>query len=480
MGSPLSLRAATTAAVTLLLGGCASLAPPFVAPAAPLAASYPEADGAGLTASSTGWQDYFSDPHLRQLIGQALEHNHDLRLAVLRVDEARAALGIERAASLPTVGVGADASRSRVPADLNLSGQPVVAGQYQAGLGISAWELDFWGRLRSSQDAAQASLQASQAARRAVALTLVAQVADGYLLLREVDERVALAGRTLATRQQAQRIFLRRYQVGAISKLELMQVETLLTQAQSLLAQLEQLRAARGHALAQLCGLPDGSALAALDGLRAGPFDDAAVLQPLAAGLPSALLSSRPDLLAAEQQLRAAHARIGVARAAFFPSITLTASAGTASAELDGLFAAGSGAWTLAPRLNLPLFDSGRNRNSLQLAEVRREAAVVSYEKSVQTAFREVADGLSARRWLGQQVAAEQQALAAQTERARLANLRYQAGAAPYLEVLDAQRDLLNTEQQLVQTRRALLSSQVYLYAALGGGTLPAAPAPSF
>lgn len=476
MGTPFSLRAAS-AATLLSLAGCASLAPPFVAPAAPLPASYAEADGPGLTASSTGWQDYFSDPRLRQLIGQALAHNHDLRLAVLRVDEARAALGIEHAASLPTVGVGADASRSRVPADLNLSGQPVVAGQYQAGLAVSAWELDFWGRVRSSQDAAQASVLASEAARRAVALALVAQVADGYLLLREVDERVALAGRTLATRQEAQRIFLRRYQVGAISKLELMQVETLLTQAQSLLAQLEQLRAARGHALVQLCGLPDWSALA---GQRAGPFDDAAVLAPLAAGLPSALLTSRPDLLAAEQQLRAAHARIGVARAAFFPSITLTASAGTASAELDGLFAAGSGAWTLAPRLNLPLFDSGRNRNSLQLAEVRREAAVVSYEKSIQTAFREVADGLSARRWLGRQVAAEQQALAAQSERARLATLRYQAGAAPYLEVLDAQRDLLNTEQQLVQTRRALLSSQVYLYAALGGGTLPAAPAPSF
>lgn len=467
----LSACARTAAlAATLALAGCASMAPPYAPPPLPVAAQYPETDPAGAHAADIAWQAYFADARLQALIAQALASNRDIRIAALRVEAARAAYGIQRAEQFPTIALGASGSRARVPGDLSVTGRPMTSAQYQTGLNVSAWELDFWGRVRSLKDSALQTLLASDEARRAVGVALVAQVANGYLSLRELDERVALARATVDSRAESLRIFTRRFEVGSISKLDLTQVETLLSQALSLSAQLEQARAVQAHALAQLVG---GPVDLTPDTRR---FDDASVLQPLHAGLPSALLTQRPDLVAAEHQLRAAQANIGAARAAFFPTISLTAAYGTASAELSGLFDSGSGAWNFAPRLVLPIFDAGRIRANMDLAEVRRDVAVANYEKSVQGAFREVADALSNRRWLALQVDIGKTTLAAQSERARLAKLRYDNGAAPYLEVLDAQRDLLTVEQQLVQTRRALLSSQVSLYAALGGGA-PAASA---
>lgn len=469
--SALPYRARMAAfAASLLLAGCASLAPPYAPPPLPVAAQYPETDPTGVQAPDVAWQAYFADPRLQALIAQALAGNRDIRIAALRVEEARAAYGIQRAEQFPTIALGASGSRARVPGDLSVTGRPMTSAQYQAGLNVSAWELDFWGRVRSLKDSALQTLLASDEARRAVGVALVAQVANGYLGLRELDERVELARATVDSRAESLRIFTRRFEVGSISKLDLTQVETLLSQALSLSAQLEQARAVQAHALAQLVG---GPVDLTPDTRR---FDDASVLQPLHAGLPSALLTQRPDLIAAEHQLRAAQANIGAARAAFFPTISLTAGYGTASAELSGLFDSGSGAWNFAPRLVLPIFDAGRIRANMDLAEVRRDVAVANYEKSVQGAFREVADALSNRRWLALQVDIGKTTLAAQSERARLAKLRYDNGAAPYLEVLDAQRDLLTVEQQLVQTRRALLASQVSLYAALGGGA-PAASA---
>ena len=464
---------ATGLAATLALAGCASMAPPYAPPPLPVAAQYPETDPAGAHAADIAWQAYFADARLQALIAQALASNRDIRIAALRVEEARAAYGIQRAEQFPTIALGASGSRARVPGDLSVTGRPMTSAQYQTGLNVSAWELDFWGRVRSLKDSALQTLLASDEARRAVGVALVAQVANGYLSLRELDERVALARATVDSRAESLRIFTRRFEVGSISKLDLTQVETLLSQALSLSAQLEQARAVQAHALAQLVG---GPVDLTPDARR---FDDASVLQPLHAGLPSALLTQRPDLVAAEHQLRAAQANIGAARAAFFPTISLTAAYGTASAELSGLFDSGSGAWNFAPRLVLPIFDAGRIRANMDLAEVRRDVAVANYEKSVQGAFREVADALSNRRWLALQVDIGKTTLAAQSERARLAKLRYDNGAAPYLEVLDAQRDLLTVEQQLVQTRRALLSSQVSLYAALGGGAPVASAAAS-
>lgn len=456
---------------SLLLGlcGCASMAPPYQAPALPVPSVYADTASPGDQVAGFGWRDYFADPALRALIDQALRNNRDLRTAVLRVREARAAYGIQRADRLPSVGLGVAGSRGRTPADLSLTGHSTVAEQYQAQLELG-WEIDFWGRLRSLNDAALESYLATEEARRAVTVSLVSQVANAYLALREVDERLALAQRTIASREESTRIFRRREQLGSTSRLDLAQVETLLAQAQSLGAQLEQARAEQANALALLVGGPIDLA-SAIAGLA-----DAAVIPELDPGLPSALLTRRPDIIAAEHQLRAANADIGAARAAFFPRISLTGALGTASGELDGLFRGGNRAWSFTPSLSLPIFDAGRNRASLDLAETRRELAVVSYERTIQTAFREVSDALTARRWMGVQVGIQQKALAAQAERARLAKLRYDNGAAAFLEVLDAQRDLLSTEQQLVQTRRLALSSRVALFAALGGGAQDAEP----
>ena len=466
-------RLAPAALAVLLVQGCVSMAPPYERPALPVAAAYSAPTEAGMNAAQIGWRDYFSDPVLQGLITDALAYNRDLRLALLRVEEARALYGIQRADQFPTLGVQAEGARSRTPGDLNLTGRPIVASQYQAGVGMATWELDFWGRVRSLKDAALENYLASDAAARAATLSLVAQVADSFLSLRELDERLTLTRETIASRGESLRIFRRRYEVGSISKLDLTQVEAMWQQARALGTDLEQARATQAHALELLVGKPLELPL------PQGGLEDASVMRDLPAGLPSDLLTQRPDIVAAEHQLQAANANIGAARAAFFPRITLTGAFGTASAELDGLFGGSSRAWNFAPSLDLPIFDGGRRSANLDLAEARRDQAVASYEQSIQSAFKDVSDALSARRWLAEQVEVLRATVDAQSERARLAKLRYDHGASPYLEVLDAQRDLLAAQQTLVQTRRALLSARVGLYAALGGGTqAPSSPAP--
>lgn len=462
---------------SVFLSGCASMAPPYARPAMPVSLNYASDDSKqsasdGTSAATIAWRDYFTDPQLQALISLALNNNRDLHTAVLRVEEARAAYGIQRAERFPTIGAQASEDRSRTPGDLNITGKPLIASQYQVGLGLSGWEIDFWGRVRSLQDAALESYLATDAARRAATIGLVAQVANSYFALREFDERIVLAQQTIASRTESLRIFTRRVEVGATSRLDLTQVQTLLTQAQALGAQLEQERAVQLHALTLLLGSPVDLPMGQ------GPIDEQKALRELRPGLPSELLIQRPDIVAAEHQLKAANANIGAARAAFFPRIALTSSLGTTSAELDGLFAAGSLAWIFSPSISLPIFDGGRRQNNLSLAETRRDLAVVNYEKSVQVAFRDVSDALSARHWLTQQVAIARTALTTQSERARLSQLRYDSGASSYLVVLDAQRDLLTAEQQLVQVRRAQLSSRVSLYAALGGGSMDFASAP--
>ena len=465
-----ALRAFTLSAAICALAGCALMAPPHETPALPVPAHFAmPAPDKGNPAATTGWRDYFTDPRLQTLITQALANNRDLRVTALRVQEAQAAYGIQRADLLPTLGAQAGMDRSRVPGDLNLTRQPLLGSQYQVGLGLASWEIDFWGRVRSLNDAALQNYLASDAARRAVTLGLIAQVAQSELALRELEERLLLAHQAIASRKESLRIFQRRVDVGSASRLNLTQVQTLLSQAEALGAQLEQARAQQANALALLVGAPVGPtpATVRLDTLQ---------MPPLRVGLPSDLLAQRPDIMAAEHQLRAAQAQIGAARAAFFPRVALTGSLGTASAELGGLFDSGSQAWTFSPTISVPLFNGGRLRNNLNLTEVRRDIAVANYEKTVQGAFRDVSDALVARQLLARQLAIAQDARAAQSERARLSQLRYDHGAAAFLEVLDAQRDLLVADQQVVQLRRALLSSQVSLYAVLGGGTLAEDP----
>ena len=455
------------------LTGCASMAPPYERPPLPVPDTY--ATGTGAAAATpfepVDWRDYFTDLRLQSLIELALANNRDLRIAVLRVEEARATYRIQRADGLPLVGGSAVGARGRVPA-LNITGQPIDLELVALGVAVNSWELDFWGRVRSLKDAALETYLATDAARRAATLGIITQVANSYLALRELDERLTLARRTVASRAESLRIFRRRVEVGATAKLELTQVEVLWQQATTLVAQLELARTTQAHDLQLLVGAPvDLSAVAQR-------LDDAAMFEELQPGLPSELLTQRPDIVATEHALKAANANIGAARAAFFPRIALTGFLGLASADLGGLFSTDSGAWIFAPSISLPIFEGGRRRAALDVAQVRREQAIAQYEQAIQAAFRDVSDALSARHWLDEQVRTLGATLGVQTERARLARLRYDSGAARYLEVLDAERDVLAVEQQLVQTRRALLASHVALYAALGGGAQPGSVAP--
>lgn len=462
-------------AAPLLLGGCLSLAPPYQRPPAPIpptladgsAANTPDDAVDTQAAAQVEWRLFFGDPRLRGLLELALADNRDLRRALSRVAEARALYGITHADRLPTIAALASETRSRTPADLSVTGRTTTSSTLQVGFSIASWELDLWGRLRDLDAAGLETWLASVDTAHAVEVALVAQVANSYLVERELDERLVVARGTLATREEASRIMQRRQQVGAASRFEATQSDTLLDQARAELAVLERMRERAHNALELLVGQPlpqENHPLAAVEAdFTAG----------IAHAIPSEVLLLRPDVRATEHRLRAAHAHIGAARAAFLPRITLNAGGGSASSALDGLFAAGSGAWTFAPTLVAPLFDYGRNRANLDLAEARRETAVADYELALQTAFREVADAFAERRWLTQQRDVQVTATATQRERARLAHLRYDNGAASYLEVLDAERERFVAEQALVQTRRSLLASMVSLYAALGGGTTP-------
>jgi outer membrane protein, multidrug efflux system len=470
-GSPLTKKYLFLVCILpLLLAGCA-LTPSYERPSPPMA---PEFNMDGLRESPAapaimqlGWRQFFGDTRLHELLALAMENNRSVRVAIQRVEEARALYGIQRADQLPTFSTGVLGSRSRVPADLSLTGNARTTSQYQATLNLNTWELDFWGRVGNLKDAALESYLATEETRRAIQINLVAQVANIYLLERELDERLATATQTLATREESYRIMRRRSEEGAASKLDATQAEVLLNQALAELAILERQREQGRNALILLVGSP-------LDP-EARPLSqiEATFVRDIAPGLPSDLLLNRPDVLAAEHRLKAAHANIGAARAAFFPRIALTGSVGSASSELEGLFDSGSHIWNFTPSLSLPIFDGGRNQANLNLAEARRHLAVADYEQTVQGAFREVADALADRRWLTRQVAVQQAILATQIERTRLANLRYQSGAASYLEVLDAERERFAAEQALVQIRRALLASAVNLYSAMGGGAAP-------
>jgi multidrug efflux system outer membrane protein len=459
-------------ALITVLVGC-SLAPSYKQPALPTATLYPGVNGAATqdapAADRLGWRNFFTDIRLQELIAQALENNRDLRIAMQRVEEARARYGIVRAEQFPSISADAVGERSRVPGDLSLTGQAMTSEQYQATLNLSAWELDFWGRVRNLSAAALESYLATDEASRAVAISLVAEVANTYLLERELDELIDIAQSTLATRAESYRIMKRRYEVGYASKLDAVQAEVLFNQARADLAVLQRRRDQNRNALTLLVGVPLAFETQPLSRIEPG------FVREISVGLPSDLLLNRPDVIAAEHRLKSANADIGAARAAFFPRIVLTGGVGTASAELNGLFGSGSNVWSFSPSVSLPIFDGGRNLANLNLSEARRNMAVTDYERTIQGAFREVADALAERRWLAEQVVAQQATLAAQTERARLAGLRYQSGAAPYLEVLDAERDRFQAEQALVQARRVLLSGSVNLYAALGGGTAPEA-----
>jgi len=465
-----------------LLSAC-SMAPTYQRPAAPVAAAFP-LDTAGAAARTsvplpsaagareavdTGWRDYFADPRLQQLIAAALENNRDLRTAALRIEEARAQYDIQSADRLPNLNANAAVTKAKTPAFLSPSGQTSIGKRYDAGLAISAFELDFFGRVKSLNDAALAAYLATSEARQAAQISLVAQVAQAYYTERAYAEQYALAQQTYDARARTYKLTQQRAEVGASSRLDLRSSETLMETARAAALTLARQRAQADNALTLLVGQPASGANAGAAGAMPSDrqIDD---LSALPAGLPSDLLARRPDLRAAEQRLISANANIGAARAAFFPRISLTAALGSSSPSLSGLFDGGSGSWSFAPQLTLPIFDAGRNRANLGLAEVRKNIAVADYEKAIQTAFREVADALAARDYLGEQVSAQRAVQEAQADRLKLLQLRQDNGVASSLDVLDAQRELFSAQQALVQARLLRTTSAIDLYRALGGG----------
>ena len=463
----------------MLMAGC-SMIPKYERPAAPVAADWPTlnaasalpsaAEGsAGPAAADIEWQTFFSDPRLRVLIEAALRNNRDLRIAVLNIEQARAQFQIRRADQFPTLNVAASGLRQP-----NQSGNGSISSLYTAGLAVTAYELDFFGRVASLKEAALAQYLASEEGRKTTQISLVASIANTYLSLLADEELLAITQRTLGTRERSLTLAKLRFDNGVTSELDFRQAESLTEAARVLLAQLIRQRAQDQNLLTLLLGQPLAGELAV--SLPAGKgLAETEVMADVPAGLPSDLLTRRPDVRQAEQLLLASNANIGAARAAFFPRISLTTSAGSASTSLSGLFKSGSYGWTLAPQLLLPIFDSGRNRAGLDVANVGRDIAVAQYERSIQNAFREVADALAGRATLSEQLRAQQAQATAEGVRFNLSDLRYQNGIASQLDLLDAQRSLFAARQAVVQTRLAQLQSQVTLYRTLGGGWKEAA-----
>ncbi len=454
------------------IAGC-SLMPTYERPIAPVAAQWPESARVNASATSgsaapLAWQDYFTDPTLRQLIETALTNNRDLRVALLNIELAKAQLGIRRADQFPTL--NAAATGSRTP---DSSGS--IKSAYTAGLTVTAYELDFFGRVASLKEQALAQYLATTEASQTTRITLIATVAQSWLSLLADEELLAVSRQTMGSREESLKLVELKIKHGAASDFELRGAQTLLESNRVTLAQQTRQRALDENALVLLLGQPlTDASRAQLTQQNLNQLQ----LAELPAGLPSDLLTRRPDIRQAEQSLIASNANIGAARAAFFPRISLTAGAGSASSELSGLFKNGSWGWTLAPQLVLPIFDAGRNQANLDASRVGRDMAVAQYEKSIQNAFREVADALASRATLVQQLQASQALLDAETSRSALTQLRLDNGAASQLDWLDAKRSLFVAQQALVQTRLAYLQNQIALFKTLGGGTqLPAAAA---
>ena len=458
------LPALTSLMAAMALAGC-SFIPAYERPATPVADTFvptlhnaAASDRADTTAADLQWQDFFKDARLKRLIELSLQNNRDLRVAVLAIEQTRAQLQVRRADELPTVNAGISGTRG--PAS---SG--AIASTYTAGLSVTAYELDFFGRVRALSQAAQAQLLGSQEARKTVQISLIASVANTYLNLLADDELLRVAREALATRQESLRLMQLKFDNEAASKVDLSQTQSLLEGAKVALAQGMRQRAQDENALVLLLGQPLPPDLP--PGL---PITSQGLLPDLPAGIPSEILTRRPDIRQAEQQLLANNANMGVARAAFFPRITLTGSAGVVSSDLDTLFSNGTTAWTFVPQLLLPIFDYGRNSANLESAKVAREIAVAQYEKAVQTGFREVADGLAGRATLGEQLRAQNGQLAAEQTRMQLTDLRFKHGAASAFEVLDAQRSLFAAQQAAVQVQVQQVQNLVTLYKVLGGG----------
>ncbi|QNP50334.1 efflux transporter outer membrane subunit [Diaphorobacter aerolatus] len=457
--------APTLLVAALLATGC-SFIPRMDKTELPVSGQYPIATAeTNAPAADIPWQNFYTDPRLQQIIGMTLENNRDLQVAVLNIEQARAQYDIQRSQLYPEIGASASASRARSP----LTGGYV--NTYTVGLGLASWEIDFWGRIRSMKEQALAQYLATEEGRKGTQISLIAAVANTWLNLQADEELLDISRRTLQTREESIKLAKLRFDAGAASELDFRQAQTLTETARATLAEQTRKRDLDINALTLLVGQQVPQEL--LASLKGKKLTDLPPLADVPAGLPSDLLLRRPDIRAAEQQMIAANASIGAARALFFPNISLTASAGFANTELSDLFQSSSKFFSIGPSLYLPIFNAGRNQANLEVAQATKKIAAAQYDKSIQTAFREVSDSLVSRRSLVDQLAAQQAQVDAVSAQFKLSDLRYRNGVSSYLDLLDAQRTLFTAEQAVVQVRLALMQNQVNLYKVVGGGWSP-------
>ncbi|MDO9336478.1 MAG: efflux transporter outer membrane subunit [Caulobacter sp.] len=450
------------------LSAC-TLAPAYEKPVLPIAQAWPDGAAVGQTASAADldWKAVYQDPRLQGVIDLALDQNRDLRVAVLNIERARAQYRVQRSALLPTIDAGASGSRGRTPGDLSGAGSAVDSESYSASLGITAYELDLFGRVRSLNAAALQSYLATAENRRAVQISLIAETATAWATLAADQDLLTVSQNTLKSSEESLALTRRRQEGGAANLLEVRQAETLAEQARGDLAAAQAQVARDRNALTLLAGAEVPAEL-----LPQGDLQHLAIRHNLPAGVPSDVLARRPDVLAAEHNLQGMNANIGAARAAFFPRITLTASAGAASTELSGLFSGGSGAWSFAPAISLPIFDGGANAANLKVAKADRDIALAQYDRAVQVAFREVADSLAIQTTLDRRIDAATRLLVAAQDAERLSRIRYEQGIDSYLVLLDAQRTRYSAEKALVALWLVRAQTSATLYKALGGGAI--------
>lgn len=453
--------------IFIFLTGC-TLAPKYkrsespVPPSWPKGPAYKEPEPGIPTADKLNWEEFFTDDQLKKIIGMALNNNRDLKLAALNVERARASYGIQRAELLPTLNAVGSGSKERVPADLSETGKRMTRESYSVDFGILSWEIDFFGRIRSLNDQAIEEYLATEEARRSVEISLLSEVANTYIALAADKETLKLSQSTLETQEAVYKLIKMRYEIGLASQLDLRRAQTQVDTARGEVARYTKLVAQGENALNLLVGCQVPNEFLPTDLGRVSS------LKEVSPGITSDVLLSRPDILAAEHQLKALSANIGAARAAFFPRISLTTTLGTASSELSRLFKSGSGAWSFVPQIIMPIFDA-RTWLALKAVKVEREIAIVQYEKAIQTAFREVADVLAQRGTIRDQIAAQESLVQALSETYRLSYLRYTKGIDNYLSVLDAQRSLYGAQQGLVALRLAEFTNRVILYKVMGG-----------
>lgn len=459
------MRKSSTAsllALTFLSGSC-NLTPPLDSVKSPVSMEFPGNSG-GEVSADIAWQKFFSDPRLRALVRTSLENNRDLRIAALNVEQSRAQYSISRSALFPSIDGYASGEKSRGLGAPGGSGGGIQSESYEFSVGVVSYELDLFGKIRSMNASALNSYFATDAARVAVQISLVAEVANQYLTELALREQIELAEQTLAGMDTAYEIMQQRFDAGTVSELDLASMEIQRQTAKVDLAAFRQRAEVVKNSMVFLAGgsipgnLPKGRSL------------DQVIVAPVRAGVSSELLRRRPDIRQSEFELRAANADIGAARAALLPSVSLTGSGGTASRELSNLFANGTGTWLFSPRVDIPIFSGGRNLAYLESVKVAEKAAVASYEKSIQTGFREVADGLADRTGLAERIAATEKLIEAQQKRTDLATVRFDKGIDSYFEVLTATLDLFSARQRLIALRLAREVNSVDLYKALGGG----------